>query len=135
MAWLDEHDAWQRRDLSAKRYDIWPMASISKRAPRRLKAVHPGADRRDVGRPARNWSAQDWRDLLLDLKRRGLDVAPRLVIADGALGFWKAAARSGRKSASSAAGCTRPPTCSPSCRRASSRRPNARCRRSGWLKR
>src|SRR5260370_22240427 len=36
-------------------------------------------------------SAHDWRDLLLDLKRRGLDVAPRLVIADGALGFWKAA--------------------------------------------
>ncbi|WP_247493315.1 transposase, partial [Bradyrhizobium sp. 142] len=36
-------------------------------------------------------SAHDWRDLLLDLKRRGLDVPPRLVIADGALGFWKAA--------------------------------------------
>ncbi|MGY4592768.1 transposase-like protein [Bradyrhizobium sp. GM22.5] len=36
-------------------------------------------------------SAQDWRDLLLDLKRRGLDVAPQLTIADGALGFWKAA--------------------------------------------
>jgi len=36
-------------------------------------------------------SAQDWRDLLLDLKRRGLDVSPRRVIADGALGFWKAA--------------------------------------------
>ncbi|GLR87748.1 hypothetical protein GCM10007857_44590 [Bradyrhizobium iriomotense] len=32
-------------------------------------------------------SAQDWRDLLLDLKRRGLDVPPRLAIADGALGF------------------------------------------------
>ncbi len=36
-------------------------------------------------------SAHDWRDLLLELKRRGLDVAPQLVIADGALGFWKAA--------------------------------------------
>ena len=32
-------------------------------------------------------SAQDWRELLLDLKRRGLDAA----IADGALGFWKTA--------------------------------------------
>jgi len=32
-----------------------------------------------------------WRDLLLDLKRRGLDVQPELAIADGALGFWKAA--------------------------------------------
>jgi len=36
-------------------------------------------------------SAHDWRDLLLDLKRRGLDVSPELMIADGALGFWKAA--------------------------------------------
>src|SRR3954453_13241241 len=47
----------------------------------------------------------------------------------------KLPARSGRKRASSAAGCTRPRTCSPSCRRASSRKPNARRRRSGWLKR
>jgi len=29
--------------------------------------------------------------LLLDLKRRGLDLRPELAIADGALGFWKAA--------------------------------------------
>ena len=35
-------------------------------------------------------SAQSWRDLLLDLKRRGLSVAPELAVADGALGFWKA---------------------------------------------
>ncbi|MGY3146141.1 hypothetical protein ACVWYQ_003140 [Bradyrhizobium sp. USDA 3397] len=36
-------------------------------------------------------SAHDWRNLLLDLKRRGLDLVPQLAIADGALGFWKAA--------------------------------------------
>ena len=35
--------------------------------------------------------AQDWRDLLLDLKWHGLDVRPRINFADGALGFWKAA--------------------------------------------
>ena len=28
--------------------------------------------------------------MLLDLKRRGLAIAPELAIADGALGFWKA---------------------------------------------
>jgi hypothetical protein len=28
--------------------------------------------------------------LLLDLKRRGLAIAPELAVADGALGFWKA---------------------------------------------
>jgi len=35
-------------------------------------------------------SAQDWRELLLDLRNRGLVIAPKLAIADGALGFWKA---------------------------------------------
>lgn len=35
-------------------------------------------------------SAQSWRDLLLDLKRRGLAAPPKLAVADGALGFWKA---------------------------------------------
>ena len=35
-------------------------------------------------------SADDWRALLLDLKRRGLSMAPKVAVADGALGFWKA---------------------------------------------
>ena len=35
-------------------------------------------------------SAQDWRELLLDLKKQGLAIAPELAVADGALGFWKA---------------------------------------------
>jgi putative transposase len=35
-------------------------------------------------------SSQSWRDLLLDLKRRGLTTAPQIAVADGALEFWKA---------------------------------------------
>ena len=35
-------------------------------------------------------SAQSWRELLLDLKRRGLTAAPDLAVGDGALGFWNA---------------------------------------------
>jgi putative transposase len=35
-------------------------------------------------------SALSWKELLLDLKRRGLALASKLVVADGALGFWKA---------------------------------------------
>ena len=35
-------------------------------------------------------SAQSWKELLLDLKRRGLSMGPELAVADGALGFWKA---------------------------------------------
>ena len=30
------------------------------------------------------------RELLLDLKRRGLEIGPELAVGDGALGFWKA---------------------------------------------
>jgi transposase-like protein len=35
-------------------------------------------------------SAQSWRGLLVDLKARGLVIAPELATGDGALGFWKA---------------------------------------------
>jgi putative transposase len=35
-------------------------------------------------------SAQSWKELLLDLKRRGLSIGPELAVADGALGFWQA---------------------------------------------
>jgi transposase-like protein len=35
-------------------------------------------------------SEQSWKELLLDVKARGLDVEPSLAIGDGALGFWKA---------------------------------------------
>jgi transposase-like protein len=33
-------------------------------------------------------STQSWRELLLDLKRRGLTHAPDLAVGDGELGFW-----------------------------------------------
>jgi hypothetical protein len=35
-------------------------------------------------------SAQSWRELLIDIKRRGLEIAPDIAVGDGALGFWKA---------------------------------------------
>jgi transposase-like protein len=35
-------------------------------------------------------SEQSWKELLLELKGRGLEIDPKLAIADGALGFWKA---------------------------------------------
>jgi transposase-like protein len=34
-------------------------------------------------------SAQSWRELLVDLKSRGLNIAPEVAVGDGALGFWK----------------------------------------------
>jgi hypothetical protein len=35
-------------------------------------------------------SAPSWRELLIDIKRRGLEIALDLAVGDGALGFWKA---------------------------------------------
>ena len=52
-------------------------------------------------------SEQSWREVLLDLKRRGLGIGPELVTGDGALGFWKALRQVYGPPASSAAGCIR----------------------------
>ena len=35
-------------------------------------------------------SRLSWKELLLDIKQRGLDVAPKVATADGGLGFWAA---------------------------------------------
>lgn len=35
-------------------------------------------------------SKESWRNLLLDLKERGLNIGPKLAVGDGALGFWGA---------------------------------------------
>ncbi len=37
-------------------------------------------------------SPQSWRELLVDLKSRGLSIAPEIAVCDGALGFSKALA-------------------------------------------
>src|SRR6202142_4364728 len=98
--WLDEHIEWQRRDLSARRYVyIWAdgihlqaRLEDEKQCILVLIGATPEGRKELVGfTDGARESAQDWRDLLLDLKRRGLEVSPRLVVADGALGFWKAA--------------------------------------------
>jgi transposase-like protein len=98
--WADEHAAWARRDLSAKRYVyIWAdgihleaRLEDEKQCILVLIGATPEGRKELVGfTDGARESASDWRDLLLDLKRRGLAIAPELVIADGALGFWKAA--------------------------------------------
>jgi putative transposase len=98
--WIDDHDAWQKRDLSAKRYvyvwadGIYLQARLEdeKQCILVLIGATPEGRKELVGfTDGARENAQDWRELLLDLKRRGLTVRPELAIADGALGFWKAA--------------------------------------------
>ena len=98
--WIDEHDRWQKRDLSMKHYiyvwadGIYLQARLEDEKQCILVLIGATADGRKelIGfTDGTRESAQDWRDLLLDLKRRGLHAPPELAVADGALGFWKAA--------------------------------------------
>jgi len=97
--WWDEYDRWQRRDLSARRFVyIWADGVYFR--PRMAEEkqcvlVIIGADewgRKEIIGLADGYreSTQSWRELLLDLQRRGLTHAPDLAIGDGALGFWNA---------------------------------------------
>jgi putative transposase len=98
-AWSDEHVRWSKRDLSAKRYVYFWVDGIHVQA--RLEddaqcllviiGATPEGKKELVGLiDGVRESAQSWKELLLDLKRRGLAMGPELAIADGALGFWKA---------------------------------------------
>jgi len=93
------HCAWSKRDLSAKRYIYFWVDGIHVQA--RLEdtaqclliiiGATPEGRKELVGlTDGVRESAQSWRELLLDLKRRGLSIGPELAVADGALGFWQA---------------------------------------------
>ena len=98
-AWSDEHGRWKRRDLSARRYvyvwadGIYLQARLEdeKQCILVLIGATPEGKKELVGfTDGARESAQDWRELLLDLKNRGLTMSPKIAVADGALGFWKA---------------------------------------------
>src|SRR5438270_1342706 len=97
--WTDEHARWQKRDLSMKRYVYFWVDGIHLEARLEDQAqcilviigATPEGKKELVGfTDGLRESAQSWRDLLLDLKRRGLSTAAQIAVADGALGFWKA---------------------------------------------
>jgi transposase-like protein len=98
-AWSEEHARWSRRDLSAKRYVYFWVDGIHVQARLEDEAqcllviigATPEGKKELVGLiDGVRESAQSWKELLLDLKRRGLAMGPELAIADGALGFWQA---------------------------------------------
>jgi transposase-like protein len=98
-AWSEEHARWSKRDLSAKRYiylwvdGIHVQARLEDTAQCLLIIIGatPEGRKELVGlTDGVRESAQSWRELLLDLKRRGLSIGPELAVADGALGFWRA---------------------------------------------
>ena len=97
--WKGEYERWTRRDLNGKHLVyLW------------VDGVHFGVRLEDasqcilviIGATADGKkellamldgyreSADSWKELLLDLKQRGLKIDPKLAVGDGALGFWKA---------------------------------------------
>ncbi|WP_374139555.1 IS256 family transposase, partial [Sphingomonas sp.] len=96
--WLDEHQAWQRQDLSQKRYVYWwadgiysqvrmddrlcllVIIGVTEHGHKELVAVSDGFRE----------SSASWEELLTSLRQRGLSHSPKLAAGDGALGFWNA---------------------------------------------
>ena len=97
--WEADHGRWQQRDLSARRYvyiwadGIYLQARMEPQAECMLVLIGatPEGRKELLGfQVGLRESAQSWRELLVDLKARGLVIAPELATGDGALGFWKA---------------------------------------------
>lgn len=97
--WQIDYDRWQRRDLSARRYvyiwadGVYLQARMEDDAACMLVIIGatPEGKKELVGfQVGVRESAQSWRELLVDLKARGLARAPQIAVGDGALGFWKA---------------------------------------------
>ena len=97
--WKSEYEVWNRRDLSGKEYVyLWADGihfNIRLEEDRQCILVLMGATkdgRKELVGILDGFreSEQSWRELLCDLKARGLKKAPKVAVGDGALGFWKA---------------------------------------------
>ena len=97
--WEPEYESWTRRALGTKRYVyLWVdgvyvnvrltgertcilvVIGATADGEKELLAVHDGVRE----------SEESWKEVLLSLRDRGLAVAPKIAVGDGALGFWAA---------------------------------------------
>ena len=97
--WIMEVQEWKKRDLSGKQYVyslvdgiyfnvrsenerscILVVIGATTNGEKELVAIEDGFRE----------SVDSWQDLLLDLKKRGLEAGPKCAVGDGFLGFWKA---------------------------------------------
>jgi putative transposase len=100
--WTAEYEEWNRRDLTGKHYVyIWAdgiHVNVRLEDPenkRQCMLVVMGATadgRKELIAVMDGYreSEQSWTELLVDLRQRGLTLAPLLATGDGALGFWAA---------------------------------------------
>ncbi|MCH8211750.1 MAG: transposase, partial [Planctomycetes bacterium] len=99
QTWEDQYKRWNQRDLSGRRYVyLWVDGihfNVRLEEDRTcilvlLGATQDGRKELIAIQDGYRESEQSWKNLLLDVKRRGLTVDPELAVGDGALGFWKA---------------------------------------------
>jgi putative transposase len=96
--WEVEYTAWQKRDLSGRRFvyvwadGVYLQARMESQAECMLVMIGatPEGRKELLGfQVGYRESAQSWHELLVGLKGKGLTIAPELATGDGALGFWK----------------------------------------------
>jgi putative transposase len=97
--WAKEYQTWRSAKLGKQRWVyLWAdgiysglraederlcvlvLIGVNERGQKRFLAIEDGVRE----------SKDSWREVLLELKRRGLEIPPRLAVGDGALGFWAA---------------------------------------------
>lgn len=100
--WTAEYQEWSRRDLTGKHYVyLWAdgiYVNVRLEDPENQRqcllvimgATADGHKELIAVQDGYRESEQSWTELLLDLRQRGLTVAPLLATGDGALGFWAA---------------------------------------------
>ena len=97
--WEEEYRRWQARDLSSRCYvyvwadGVYLQARMEPQAECMLVLIGatPEGKKELIGfQTGIRESAQSWKELLVGLKARGLSIAPKVAVGDGALGFWKA---------------------------------------------
>ena len=97
--WQEEYAQWSRRNLAGKNFVyLWVdgvhfgvrLEDASQCILVVIGATADGKKQLLAMADGYRESEQSWKELLLDLKQRGLTIDPKLAIGDGALGFWKA---------------------------------------------
>ncbi len=97
--WQTQYDTWIRRDLSARHYvyiwadGVYLQARMEENAECILVIIGatPEGKKELIGfQVGLRESSQSWHELLADIKARGLSVAPKIAVGDGAMGFWNA---------------------------------------------
>ena len=100
--WTSEFEDWSRRDLSIEQYVyVWAdgihvnvrLEDDANKKQCILVLMGATADGRKeliALQDGYRESEQCWKEVLLDVQKRGMTLAPKLAVGDGALGFWAA---------------------------------------------